>query len=114
MAAFDRYELAALIRYWSRFLAPLIQLGGLPRPVQVLPVAGSRYFATPTVVGFPFLGALAARSGVALVAALPLAKPRSCPVRRYSAIASLILLTTPATSPLRASLACFSSLAISA
>jgi hypothetical protein len=72
-------------------------------------VAGSRYFATPTV-----FEALAGGFAGALVAALPPEKPRSCADRLYAAIASLIFLTTPATSPLRAALACLSSLAISA
>jgi hypothetical protein len=50
----------ASMRKASRFFTPAIHAGGLPRPVHVFPVFGSRYFATPIAVlvflrGVPFL-----------------------------------------------------------
>jgi hypothetical protein len=39
------------IRYASRSFTPAIHAGGWPRAVHVFCVFGSRYFATPAVVG---------------------------------------------------------------
>src|SRR2546425_4747675 len=66
------------MRYGSRFFTPAIHVGGLPRPVQVFPVFGSRYFATPIVV-LVFLLFFAVDVRAALAA--PRANPRSAAVR---------------------------------
>src|SRR5436309_14452987 len=66
------------MRYGSRFFTPAIPGGGFPRPVQVFPVFGSRYFATPIVV-LVFLLFFAFGTGAALTALGP--NPRSAAVK---------------------------------
>lgn len=76
--------LVGLVSAWMRKVsdvpalrAAAIQAGGLPRPVQVLPVIGSRY--------------LCALATFAFVAFLVVLKPKSSAVRSNSAIRALMV-----------------------
>lgn len=89
---FPRRYSASEIRNRLRFFASAIQCGAFPRPLQVAPVFGSRYFGA---IGARALGAAARR------------RPKSWSgVMPYSAICSRIVVMTLSSSASRASSAC--------
>ena len=82
----------------SRFFAPAIQIGGFPRPVQVLPLFGSRYFAMPKA---ELTGLVLPTLACTAVGVAPPINPRSEAVSPYASIASRIRAMTPGASLLR-------------